>query len=109
MPYSTVIDVTTCLVDVGDDTGSLHFEPGRVLSNLPIDWSDTKYILLVRIYDGEKSVEYEVEKFLSKTYRSSNGKIRFGTQHFDISSLQITVGWKILFKDLSHITDSRLD
>jgi hypothetical protein len=109
MPYSTVIDVNSCMVAVGDGTEEMQFEPGRALSPLQLEWHLAKYPIVVVISDGAQSVEYDLETFISKTYRLNNGSIRFGALKFQLCSLHIMIGWKLLLEDLASITETALD
>jgi len=109
MPYSKVIDVRDCIVSVSSDTDEKHLEPGRVLSALPIDPTAMNSIMVVRITDGTKSVEYETDTFLSKTYPIRNDSIRFGSVAIKVNLLSIMVGWKFLIEDLRSITEPGLD
>jgi hypothetical protein len=109
MVYSRIIDVASCLVDPGDGSNAWQFEPGKVLTNLAIDWTKLQCPLVVTISDDSQSVEYNLDTFMSKTYRTDGKIIKFGVKRFSINSLRFTVGWKIMVEDITPTTGFELD
>jgi len=107
--YSVALDVTSCLLP-GDGTSSKAvFEPGRVLENLPPQLFTTGHVVVVTISDGSETVEYNLDTFLSKDYRTDCKTIRFGGKQMAIAKLTIKVGFKVIFENIQALTETELD
>jgi hypothetical protein len=86
-----------------------QFEPGYVFADLPPALLERSNELIVSITDNISSTEMKFEVFISKTYAIRDGKVRFGSLGFELASLILAVQWKIIFENLSDITDPAVD
>jgi len=104
--YSLVLDISSCLVSDGSPSGTKKFEPGHVLSALPPSLTSSTMGVIIWLTDGEHTVEYQLDNFLSKDYRCNNGYVKFGGKQLVLSRLCIRAGYKIIFENLQSITDN---
>jgi hypothetical protein len=107
--YSLVVNTTSCFLPDGGEAGKFTFEPGYVLNNLPQELFKTGYTPIVTISDGSETLEYNLEAFLSKDYRTDGKTIRFGGKRVAISSLSITIGFKVIFENIEGLIDKNMD
>jgi hypothetical protein len=106
---SLTLDVSSCLIDPGDGTPNWSFEPAHVIRPLPIDWNKSECPIIVTITDGDKSTEYDLNVFMSKTYVTNKKIIKFGAHRFDLDKIIIIIGWKIKISDLSDMIENDMD
>jgi hypothetical protein len=107
--YSRCLDVKSCLIPAVSLAGDYQFEPGCVFADLPPAWLQRSNELSVLISDGVSSTEMKFEVFISKSYSIRDGKIRVGSMGFNLTSLSLALQWKVIFEDLSGITESVVD
>jgi hypothetical protein len=106
---SRVFNVASCVVPDGSKDNTLRFEPGNVLSQLPMNWSQTDPGLIVLVRDEGTSLEFRLETFLSKDYRVNGEFVWFSGKRLKLSRLTLHIGYKISLADLDAMTESRLD
>jgi hypothetical protein len=96
MLYSRGVNVKECLIEVYGDSNKREFEPGKVVSFLPDKFPTTDYPIIVTIRDEREIIEYKLEKFLSKSYPIRDNFVIFAGKKFDIRTLSITFGVKVI-------------
>lgn len=109
MVYSRIIPVSSCIVKDASSSDPEEFEPASVIQFVPDELIKSEYTVVVTISDGDQSLEYNLDTFMSKTYSVRNGKIRFGAIGMSITSLVIMVGLKFYIEDLINITSIEMD
>lgn len=107
--YSKLIDVSTCIISDVSTGVATDFEPSAVLRGLESLVLGKELTTIVTVSDGIATAEYDLDTFLSKTYRIINNHVRFGSTRINLSSIAVSVGWKIQLEDLAPITEYQLD
>jgi len=107
--YSLAVNTSSCFSPGDGDSSKFTFEPGYVLENLPKQLFNTAYTPIVLITDGVETLEYTLETFLSKDYRTDGKTIRFGGKRIAISDLSITIGFKVIFENIEELLNVGVD
>lgn len=109
MVYSAILPVADCLVEEELHGGTYSLEPSKVFNRLPRAILDLDIPIVVRLSDGEESMEFNLQGFLMRSYKVRNGLVRIGTKRFKLNQLSISCGIKFLVEDLSNIVHTDLD
>lgn len=107
--YSVIANVGACVLLADGAPSKYIFEPGIALRNLPSQLFNTGYTAIIIIADGEDTLEYELETFLKKEYKTDGKTIRFGGKRMSIATLSVTLGFRVIFENFDQLIDTELD
>jgi hypothetical protein len=103
-----------CVIDLGvrpadRSISTAEIDPADILGVLPQELLDLGGDLRVVLWDNDGTVIFTVNNFLSKTYKYTHGKIRFGAKHLQADQLRVVVGGLITCSDLNMLQSPALD
>jgi len=101
--------VKSCIITDTGDPAKYELEPGYILRDLPKGWIAQECAIVITVTDNTNTLEFRLDKFLSKSYRITGDKVRIGSELLQLNRLAITVGFKILLEDLDSMTDGKVE
>lgn len=85
-----------------------ELDPAVLLSDLPQWLTDHSTELYIRIWDSSDTMEFQLEKFMARTYKCDNGKLKVGSKRFEIIELRAIIGFAVDCYDLDAMTESKI-
>lgn len=105
MGYSEILPKSFVTVPEDRLMSSESLEPARIIERIPQEFLSSDKKVYVKLSDGQDTVEFELNVFLSRSYPIRGRLVKFGSKSLILEKLSVFIGFKFIIQDLSSLEE----